>query len=235
MSSRYERQLPIVGEEGQNRIMSAIVGIAGCGGLGVNVLTDLVEAGFSRFVLADNQVPEISNLNRQFIYTAGDMRPKAEVAAQWVLALNPYSEVEAHAEPVTRESARMFAECDVIVDCLDNIDSRMALNDYSVESGIPLVHGGVSGLCGQVAVSVPGETPCLRCMIGSKSDDPSPVPSIGAAVAAVAGMEALEVVRLVAEMDSPARGRLVTVDLGTMTMDSADIARDPECRSCGSQ
>lgn len=228
--SRYERQLPIVGEEGQNRIMSAIIGIAGCGGLGVNVITDLVEAGFCRFVLCDGQVPDISNLNRQFIYSPGDMRPKAEVAAQWVMALNPYSEVIAHANPVTKENvSSMFQECDVIVDCLDNMASRMVLSDYSVESGKPLVHGGVTGLTGQVAVCVPGETACLRCMIGTVKDEEGPVPSVGAAVAAVAGLEALEVVKFAAGLESRSRGRLVTIDLESMTMDSADIEADPSC------
>ena len=112
MIDRFDRQMPIFGEDGQQRIMNAKVGIAGCGGLGVNVITQLAMAGVSRFILADPQVPDITNLNRQFIYTASDWRPKAEVAAQWILALNPLAEVEVHSEPVTVETRAMFSGCD---------------------------------------------------------------------------------------------------------------------------
>ena len=76
MIGRYSRQIPIFGEEGQNRIQSSRVGIAGCGGLGVNVATQLAMAGVGSFVLADDQMPEITNLNRQFIYAASDFTTK---------------------------------------------------------------------------------------------------------------------------------------------------------------
>ncbi len=93
--SRFERQLPIFGEDGQRRIMEAKIGVAGCGGLGVNVVTALAEAGACRFILCDYDVPDVTNLNRQFIYSAGDMRPKSMISAEWILALNPAADVEA--------------------------------------------------------------------------------------------------------------------------------------------
>ena len=232
--SRYERQIPIVGEDGQMKLMSARVGIAGCGGLGVNALTCLVEAGVADFVLCDPDVPDISNLNRQFIYYAGDMRPKSMIAAEWVVALNCSAMVEARAEPVTYESAAMFTGCTVVLDCLDNIESRLALGDWCAENGVTLVHAGVVANNGQVTVCVPGETPCLRCMIGTMKDTPTP-PNMGSTVAVVASMEATEAIRVIVGLPSKARGRLITIDMQDWTIESTEIASDPTCRRCGHQ
>ncbi len=233
MTGRFERQIPIFGEEGQRRIMSAKVGVAGCGGLGVNVITSLAMAGVCRFVLADHDVPQVTNLNRQFIYAAGDIRPKAVISAEWVLALNPCADVEAVSQPIDEVTASAFKGCDVIVDCLDSFQARMALNDYSVAEGIPLVHAGVTGTHGQVAVSIPGETPCLRCMLGTMADPEGPVPSVGAAVSAIAGVEALEALRVIAGMEPSSRGRIVAFDLESMSSESVEVIRDPDCPACG--
>ena len=182
MISRYERQMGIFGEEGQAKLSAARVGIAGCGGLGVNVITQLAVAGVNHYVIADGQVADITNLNRQFIYAPYDCRPKASVSAEWILALNPLAEVEAHAEPVSVDTRAMFAQCDVLVDCLDNMESRMILSDLSEEMGVPLVHAGVSGTQGQIAVCIPGKTPTLRDMIGTVTAPDGPIPAVAAAV-----------------------------------------------------
>ena len=221
---RYERQIPVIGEDGQRRIQSARVGIAGCGGLGVNVITNLVTAGVTQFVLCDHDAPDITNLNRQYIYYPGDMRPKAEVAAQWVLALNPIAEVEAHAQPFSRDTASMFLGCDIIVDCLDSFSARMELSDFASESGIPLVHGGIEGLNGQIFVMIPGETATLRDVYGDRRDSDGPVPALGAAVACIAAMQSVEAVKLLAGMPSEARGKLITVDMGGWSVESARIS-----------
>lgn len=230
--SRFERQLPIFGEDGQMRIMNAKVGVAGCGGLGVNVITALAEAGVCRFVLCDHDVPDVTNLNRQFIYAAGDMRPKSMISAEWILALNPAADVEAVCEPVTADNGDMFAGCDVIIDCLDSFKARMALNDHSQKLGIPLIHAGISGMNGQLYVSIPGRTPCLMCVLGTARDPDGPVPSVGAAVAAIAGMEALEALRVITGLGSACEGVLVTVDLSTMSVERTEFQVDDGCPSC---
>ena len=135
--------------------MEAKVGIAGCGGLGVNVITALAEAGVCRYVLCDHDVPDVTNLNRQFIYSAGDPRPKSMISAEWILALNPVADVEAICEPVTADNGDMFTGCDVIIDCLDSFEARMALNDHSQRMGIPLVHAGILGRVGGIAQGQP--------------------------------------------------------------------------------
>ena len=223
MNGRYSRQIPVFGEEGQARIQSARVGIAGCGGLGVNVATQLAMAGVGAFMLADDQMPDITNLNRQFIYAASDFTPKCETCAQWVLMLNPVMEVECHAERITTETYRMFEGCDVIVDCLDNMGSRMILSDASEELGIPLVHGGISGMNGQIAVCIPGETPSLREILGTVPGDEGEIPAFGAAVSVIAGMEATEVLKLISGTGSPAKGRLIAIDLDAWHIDDVSF------------
>jgi molybdopterin/thiamine biosynthesis adenylyltransferase len=223
VNGRYSRQIPVFGEEGQARIQSARVGIAGCGGLGVNVATQLAMAGVGAFMLADDQMPDITNLNRQFIYAASDFTPKCETCAQWMLMLNPVMEVECHAERITSETYRMFEGCDVIVDCLDNMESRMILSDASEELGIPLVHGGISGMNGQIAVCIPGETPSLREILGTVPGDEGEIPVFGAAVSVIAGMEATEVLKLISGTGSPAKGRLIAIDLDDWHIDDVSF------------
>ena len=223
MNGRYDRQLPVFGEEGQERIQTATVGIAGCGGLGVNVITQLTEAGVSAFILCDPQTPDVTNLNRQFIYSPADYRPKAQVAGEWILALNPMAMVESHAQPLTEDNMAIFRNCDVVVDCLDNFESRMVLSDLSEKTGIPLVHAGVAGMQGQIAVCIPGKTPSLRDMIGTMKDPEGPVPSVGAAVSVIAGMEALEALKVISGMGSEDAGKLVTVDMSTWTTETVDF------------
>ena len=220
---RFERQMPIFGEEGQQRIMSAVVGIVGCGGLGVNVITQLVSAGVSHFILCDHQSPELSNLNRQFIYSAADYRPKSVISAEWILALNPSAEVQSNAEPLTDANWDLFSGCDILVDCLDSFESRMVLSDMSVKMGIPLVHGGVNGLDGQIAVCIPGRTKSLREMIGTMSDSEGATPSVGAAVSVIASMEALEVLKIISGMGTDNAGRLITLDMRGWKTDSAEL------------
>ena len=220
---RFERQLPIFGEDGQQRIMDAVVGIVGCGGLGVNVITQLTMAGVTHFILCDHQTPELSNLNRQFIYTAGDFRPKAVISAEWILALNPSAEIQANSEPLSESNGDLFRGCDILVDCLDSFESRMILSDLAEKMGVPLVHGGISGLEGQIAVCIPGRTKSLREMIGTMKSPEGPVPSVGAAVSAIASMEALEVLRIISGKGTENEGKLITVNMSDWTTETIDF------------
>jgi molybdopterin/thiamine biosynthesis adenylyltransferase len=219
---RFERQLPVFGEEGQQRIMGAVVGIVGCGGLGVNVITQLCMAGVSHFILCDHQMPELTNLNRQFIYSAGDFRPKSVISAEWILALNPGAEVQANSEPLTEMNGELFMGCDILVDCLDNFESRMVLSDLAERMNVPLVHGGVNGLDGQIAVCVPGRTPSLRDMIGTMGFKGT-VPSVGAAVSTIASMEALEVLKIISGIGTENVGRLITLNMRDWSVDSVSF------------
>ena len=233
---RYERQLRVFGEDGQAAIGRTCVGIVGCGGLGTNVATALAVAGVGGFVLMDPDVPEESNLNRQYVFCAHvgpgkSPSPKAEILADWIETRNPDAHVTAHAVRFSKDTEDLLSECDVLVDCLDSVGGRMDLNRYSVESGKPLVHGGIDGFVGEVAICIPGAGPCLRCMTGDLPERKGAPASIGAVVSTVGSMEAAEVLKI-ATGRHVEPGTLLSMDLETWRFRTFRFERDPECPVC---
>ena len=233
---RYERQFRVFGEDGQAAIGRISVGIVGCGGLGTNVATALAVAGVGGFVLMDPDVPEESNLNRQYVFCTHvgpgkDPSPKAEILADWIRTRNPDAHVSAHAVRFSKDTEDLLSECDVLVDCLDSVGGRMDLNRYSVESGKPLVHGGIDGFVGEVATCIPGAGPCLRCMTGDLPERKGAPASIGAVVSTVGSIEAAEVLKI-ATGRHVEPGTLLSMDLETWRFRTFRFERDPECPVC---
>ncbi len=233
---RYERQMRVFGEEGQEKIASATVGIIGCGGLGTSAATALASAGVGRFAIIDPDVPEESNLNRQYAYCknvdSGDIRPKAEILSEWIREIDPDAEVGFHIGRFDDETRHLFDGCDLLVDCLDSVSGRMELNRYSVESGKPLVHGAINGFIGQVAACIPGKTPCLQCMMGSVPEPRAAPASIGAVVSAIGSLEAAEALKLITGRAGSA-GLFLSVDVESWRFQTLRFERDPECPVCG--
>lgn len=215
MNGRFDRQMPIIGEEGQQRLMSSRVAIAGCGGLGVDALTQLVEAGVMDFVLADPAVPEIPGLNAQFIYAPGDMRPKSQIAAEWALALNYSIMAQSHAEAVGEGNVQLLAGSAVVLDCTGDEAAGGIIARWCEDNGVPLVRGWCSGLAGRVDVCSGGRTYPVR----GSSDG---APKIGAVVSVVAGIMASEAIRLIAGPGS--EGRSIEIDARSWTVRSDEEA-----------
>ncbi|MDD2532207.1 MAG: HesA/MoeB/ThiF family protein, partial [Candidatus Methanomethylophilaceae archaeon] len=188
MSERYIRQIPLVSEEGQERLAGSKVAVIGCGGLGCNVITQLAMAGVGEMVLVDKDAPSESDLNRQFIYAGRRPAPKAELAAEWVGQISERTK----AVPMSKELnsgnvGSVLKGCDIAVDCLDNNESRLVLNAGVLSKGIPLVHGAADGPLGQVTVVVPGRTACLECFLPEVR--PGIIPAIGSVVSVIGGIE----------------------------------------------
>ena len=226
--SRYERQLPIVREEGQRRLCRSSVAVVGCGGLGTTVATMLSEAGVGKIILIDKDTPCESNFNRQFVYRSGDTAPKSELLGKWVVGLNPETSVDVRC----CDFRDTDFSCDVIVDCLDSVKGRLDLSDLAFSKNIPLIHAAVGSAEGQLCVCIPGETPCLRCMIGYQKEYNGTKPSLGAVVSSVAAMEAVETIRFIIGETSPARGALVTFDFLSYSVDITKISSDSHCPFC---
>ena len=165
--TRFSRQIPMFGDGGQERIANAKVAIVGCGGLGCNVMTQLALAGIGGMVLIDDDVPTESNMNRQFIY-AGNMNEKKVVSSgEWVKKISPETEIVLCKERLTdQNSVELIEMCDVVIDCLDSVESRLVLNRAVLRSRKTLIHGGVDSFHGQVTTIIPGSTPCLNCILG---------------------------------------------------------------------
>lgn len=233
---RYERQMHVFGEDGQEMIRDAVIGIIGCGGLGTNVATALASAGVHHMVIMDPDCPEESNLNRQYVYCQevrnGNPRPKAVILAEWIRNIDPEIQVEAHVCRFSAEAEELFAQCDILVDCLDSVAGRMDLNRYAVASGKPLVHGGIDGFIGEVAACIPGRTPCLRCMMGDLRDSGRTPASIGAVVSTVGSMEAAEVLKILTGRGAT-EGLFLSLDLNDWRFQRIRFERDPDCPVCG--
>lgn len=150
IAEKYVRQIMLFGEEGQKKLRKAKIFVAGAGGLGSPISTYLAIAGIGKIILADFDSVELSNLNRQFLHHEKDVgREKIKSAEEKLLSLNPEIKIETIRERITEENAdSVVPSCDLIIDALDNFDTRHVLNRLAVERNIPLVHGAVSGYRG---------------------------------------------------------------------------------------
>ena len=156
---RYLRNHDAISEEEQAFLATKRVLVVGCGGLGGMVIECLARIGVGYLRVVDGDVFEESNLNRQLLSSTMNLgRPKTLAAQQRVMAVNSLVEVDAAQENLTAENALvLLAECDAVVDCLDNIPSRIVLQQAAKTAGIPMVHGAVAGWLGRICVIQPGE------------------------------------------------------------------------------
>ena len=165
--NRYQRQLLIDnwGEKGQEKLQNAHVLIAGAGGLGSPVAMYLASAGVGSITICDYDKVEISNLNRQLLHNEKRIGlNKADSAYATLSFINHHVKIHILKNKIKHGNAKkIVGNADIIIDCLDNFPARHHLNRVSVESEIPMIHGGISGFSGQLAVLAPPKTACLAC------------------------------------------------------------------------
>ena len=156
---RYLRNHDAISEEKQKTLATKRVLVLGCGGLGGMVIECLARIGVGHLRVVDGDLFEASNLNRQILCSTMNLgRPKTLAAKQRVMAINPLVQVDAVQADLTPENAlNLLADCDVAVDCLDNIPARLVLRQAAKTAGIPVVHGAVAGWFGRICVIQPGE------------------------------------------------------------------------------
>jgi molybdopterin/thiamine biosynthesis adenylyltransferase len=197
---RYLRNHDAISEADQATLATDRVLVVGCGGLGGMVIECLARIGVGHLRVVDGDLFEASNLNRQILCSTMNLnRHKTLAAKQRVMAVNPLVEVDAVQANLTMENAAdLLADCDVVVDCLDNIPSRLVLQEAAKNAGLPLVHGAVAGWCGQVCVIRPGED-LLSILYGETLEEQGEEVSAGTlsfTAAAVGALQAGEVVKL---------------------------------------
>lgn len=164
MTHRYDRQQRI-SNWNQQVLTSSYVVIVGLGATGSRVAEDLASLGVGKIVGYDMDNIEITNLNRQPLYAGKIGEPKARVLEERLTKINPDVSFKGHIDEINKASAFAIGSPDVIVDCLDNMSTRAILNEYAVRKKLSLVSGGTSAFKGQVAVYIPGKTPCLDCQL----------------------------------------------------------------------
>ncbi|MBE3065310.1 MAG: HesA/MoeB/ThiF family protein [Spirochaetes bacterium] len=240
---RYTRQLvlPSWGEESQLRLKAATVFVAGAGGLGSAVVLYLAAAGVGCIRVCDRDTVELSNLNRQILHTERGMgMRKALSAKKGVARLN--SEVRLVplvAEMTVQNVGELAAGADILLDCLDNVPSRLVLNGLSVSAHLPLVHAGVRGLGGQLSFLRPPATACLACFMqeatvedaAAAQSDPPPI--LGAVAGAMGCLQALEALKYLTGIGERAENRIVFLDGETMKVEEVEISKNPDCPVCG--
>jgi len=234
MPNRYNRQQEIVGKDGQNTLADSTVFIAGAGGLGSPVSIYLVEAGIGTIRIADCDKIEETNLNRQILHPENRIgMPKVESAEKTLKSLNSLSNITTYQKEITRDSiGEMVNGVDLIIDCLDNFQSRYVLNEISHKMKIPLLHAAVSGLSGQITLVIPGKTPCLSCIFPNVEPVQTYTPSIGSAVGVVGSLEALEATRFLLGRETLA-GKLLLIDLKDSKFETFNVKKKQKCPICG--
>ncbi len=234
---RYNRQIivPGWGEDGQKRVKEATVFIAGAGGLGSAAGYYLAAAGVGRLRICDSGEVDISNLNRQIIHNSNDIgKRKVDSAVESLSALNPHITIVPLYKRIVDETAdELIADACIIVDCLDNFETRYVLNEYAVQRRIPMVHAGVYGLTGQITFIHSPETPCIRCLFPAQSPPSGVFPIVGAAAGVLGAVEAIETLKWIVGGFTLLKGRLLIFEGELATFDEINVSRDPACPVCG--
>ena len=240
---RYSRHLILkeIGVRGQKKLLAARVLVIGAGGLGSPAAMYLAAAGVGTIGIVDDDVVDLSNLQRQIIHGTGNVgMPKVESAAETVTSLNPDVTVKPyHIRVSAGNIAELIAGYDVIVDAADNFSTKFLINDACVLAGKPYIYGGALRFEGQLMTYVPGRGPCYRCIF---RDMPAAgeVPSckeagvLGAVVGVIGSMQAVEAVKLILGVGKPLTARLMTFDALAMTCRAVPLPeREPDCPVCG--
>jgi len=228
---RYSRQIMLdeIGFIGLEKLRKAKICVVGVGGIGNPVVTLLTAMGVGKLKIVDRDIIEISNLHRQHLYTENDIGSvKVEVAKQRLQKINSSVEIEALPNSVTKYTAESIVNgFDIVIDALDSIDARYALNDACIKLNIPFIYAGALGMLGSICTIIPNKTACLRCIFPALAEDDMPTcstegvhPSI---LYLVGGIQVSEVVKIILGQKP------------TLSMEKVTVFRQEECPSCGTK
>ena len=245
--SRYRKQMLFrgIGTNGQERLLESSVLIVGCGALGCVAADAMTRAGVGHIRIVDRDFVELSNLQRQILFTEEDaalQTPKAIAAAERLRRVNSEIQIEPHVADVDCSNISAFAGgCQLILDGTDNFEVRYLINDVSLELGIPWIFTGCTGSHGQIMPIFPGRSACLRCLM----DSPPPHGStetcdtagvLGPAIGVVASLQAAIALRILAEGEAtavPLKMTVVDVWDGTFRqMDISELRNQTDCPAC---
>jgi len=238
-ADRYHRQriVPEIGEAGQRALREARVLVLGVGALGSLAAELLARAGVGHLRIVDRDVVELTNLQRQVLYTEADVdAPKAEAAARRLAAMNSEIVIEALAKDFNgRTYADLLHGIDLVIDGTDNMEARLLLNDACLKLGIPWIYGGAIATNGMVLPVRPDAGPCFRCMV-PEAPPPGSLPTCDTAgvlntvPAAIAGLQVTLALREL--VGNPAPPKLYVLDVWTMEFQKLELKRRRDCRAC---
>ncbi|NDB52287.1 MAG: 4-methyl-5(B-hydroxyethyl)-thiazole monophosphate biosynthesis protein [Nitrosopumilaceae archaeon] len=238
---RYSRQIMLeeIGYQGQLKLRSAKICVVGVGGLGNPITTRLVAMGVGKLRIIDRDVIELSNLHRQTMFDESDVgQVKVEVAAKKLKKLNPDVEIESLPISINDYTALDAVEgCDVVIDALDSVNARYALNKACVEKNIPFVTGAAVGVSGQAFTILPGKSACYFCMFPALDEDSMPTCSIEGVhpsiLSIVGGIEVAEAVKIIIGKSPSLSDKILHIDLENLDFVTTRTFRAEECSICG--
>jgi adenylyltransferase/sulfurtransferase len=238
---RYSRHivLPEVGGIGQKQLNRASVLVVGAGGLGSPVALYLAAAGVGKIGIVDNDVVDISNLQRQILHSTVTIgRKKVASAREMLLALNPNLKIIPYDVRLNSGNIlEILKDFDVVAEGSDNFPTKFLVNDACVMTGTPVSMAGIFRFSGQMLTVIPRQGPCYRCLI------PQPPPAgaipscqeagvFGAMAGVVGVVQATEVLKLILGKGEVLNGRLLLFEALQMRFEPIEVKRNPECPVC---
>ena len=238
---RFSRQVMLeeIGYNGQLKLKNAKVCVVGTGGLGNPITSRLAAMGIGTLRIVDRDVIELSNLHRQTMFNEDDVgQVKVEVAEKKLQKLNPDCKIEALAVSVNDYTALEVVEgCDVVIDALDSVNARYALNKACVKFGIPFVTGAAVGVSGQAFTVLPKQSACYFCMFPELDEETMPTCSIEGVhpsiLSIVGGIQVAEAVKIIIGKKPSLSERILHIDLENLDFNSTRTFRAEECPICG--
>jgi len=239
---RYKKQLQLeaIGEVGQLKLKLASVLVVGAGGLGSPVLMYLAAAGIGNITIVDGDRVALSNLQRQVIHTTPMIDTlKVESARERMRLMNPEVNIKSITTRLdTANAEQIIAGHHVVVDCTDNLEARLLINETCTRLGIPFVYGAVFEYEGQLSVFDASRGPCLRCMLPEKLvpemiPDPEKHGLLGTVPGVIGMLQATEVIKLVLGLGGCLVGRLLLFDALSTSFTSINLKKRQDCPVCG--
>ncbi|MFC1935043.1 ThiF family adenylyltransferase [Chloroflexota bacterium] len=242
LRNRYSRQMmfPAIGEEGQVKLSKGNVVIIGCGALGSNIATFLVRAGVGKVRIVDRDFIEYHNLQRQVLFNEEDIKaalPKAIAAKRHLRKINSSIEIEGIVADANYTNIERFCSgADVILDGLDNFDTRLLINDVSLKHKIPWVYGGAIASSGMTMTIIPGKTSCFRC-IRPVLPTPETTPTcetagiVGTVPAIIGSLQATEALKILVGSEEVNHG-LLMINVWKGSFENVKLRPREDCPAC---
>lgn len=238
LAQRYSRHLtlPQIGSDGQRRLLQARVLCVGAGGLGCPALMYLTAAGIGTITVVDGDRVELSNLQRQVLFSEADIgRAKAEAAVDRLRAMNSTTRLRAVPSYLDGDNAGLVAEHDIVLDCTDSLDARFLINDRCIAAQRPWVYASVQQFHGQLAVFADIEQGCFRCLFPRPPENAIPNCAEAGVVGALPGtlgtLQALQAIKCLLAPES-IEPRLSLFDGLSLDLRHFSLRKDPDCPSC---
>ncbi len=242
MINRYSRQIifPSIGKKGQGKLSGSYVVTIGCGALGTMITSSLVRAGVGKISIIDRDFIEYHNLQRQILFDEDDIKnqlPKAIAATQHLKRINSSVEIEGIVADVNHTNIETFIRnADLVLDGLDNFETRSLLNDAALKQSIPWIYGGAISSFGMTMTIIPGTPPCFRCIRPNPAGMGTPLTCetagvIGPAPFVIGSLQAAEAIKILVGAKEINQD-LIVIDVWDGTFTRIKVSPRPDCPAC---